>query len=271
MKLLKVLLFFGLIYVTAGQSLDRPLQSSILPTILERILERGRNILNRQIINIIEGQRENFSTGWPLLGIPPIDPLLIEDVELNLDTLETLNSFSLRLFDAELVGLQEFEIDEMDVSIIGLSAYFEISFRELSLIGQHETSGNLGTTPISGTGSASFIFNDLRVNGTIDMSNVDDGFLNIDKFFLGISVRRVTVRLQGFGIFLDATISTLLSAAFPTLITESQSAINDFINENIVSALNKVLNDFRIIDVINSLINSIFNQLVSCLNLFEQN
>lgn len=54
---------------------------SVWERILERLLERLREPLNRQIINAIESQRENFPVGWPLLGIPPIEPLFIAEFE----------------------------------------------------------------------------------------------------------------------------------------------------------------------------------------------
>lgn len=56
------------------------------------LIERGRQALNQQIINFFERERENFSTGWPSLGIPPIDPLYIEDIEAEIDSIGTLTS-----------------------------------------------------------------------------------------------------------------------------------------------------------------------------------
>lgn len=66
--------------------------SILLLLVLERILERSRNRINQQIINLIENQRENFPLGWPRLGIPPIDPLYIEEFETSIEAISTLSS-----------------------------------------------------------------------------------------------------------------------------------------------------------------------------------
>lgn len=54
---------------------------SVWDRILQRLLDRLREPLNRQIINAIESQRVNFPVGWPMLGIPPIEPLFIAEFE----------------------------------------------------------------------------------------------------------------------------------------------------------------------------------------------
>lgn len=56
------------------------------------LIDRGRNVINQQIINLFDSQRENFATGWPELGIPPLDPFYIEEYDANLDTIGTLSS-----------------------------------------------------------------------------------------------------------------------------------------------------------------------------------
>lgn len=63
----------------------------MIERILDRLLAERRNQLNERVITLIEGQRENFATGWPQFGIPPLDPIFIEDAELELDDFGTFN------------------------------------------------------------------------------------------------------------------------------------------------------------------------------------
>lgn len=42
------------------------------------VLDRAREALNKAVAMLIESQRENFATGWPELGIEPIDPFFLE-------------------------------------------------------------------------------------------------------------------------------------------------------------------------------------------------
>lgn len=100
---LKFLLFVGLIFTTSAQPRLPNCKISKLKIfwkfhnnfnflVIENILERGREVVNQHFIRLIEGQRENFAVGWPILGIPPLDPFYIERVETTIDTISTLTS-----------------------------------------------------------------------------------------------------------------------------------------------------------------------------------
>jgi hypothetical protein len=41
-----------------------------------------RNALNRAVKFVIEGQRDNFATGWPEVGIGPIEPFYLENYRI---------------------------------------------------------------------------------------------------------------------------------------------------------------------------------------------
>lgn len=49
---------------------------------IPNVLGRFRTVLNRVVTAIIESQRDNFATGWPELGIGPIDPYYLESYEI---------------------------------------------------------------------------------------------------------------------------------------------------------------------------------------------
>lgn len=57
---------------------------------MRALIEQSRHQINKWIVSLIEGQRDNFSVGWPGLGIPPLDPLYIEDFAIDLDKLGAL-------------------------------------------------------------------------------------------------------------------------------------------------------------------------------------
>jgi hypothetical protein len=68
----------------------------VTSSVWERILERLREPINRLVIDAIESQRVNFPVGWPLLGIPPLDPLEFSEFEYSIDQIGTLSRFDLR-------------------------------------------------------------------------------------------------------------------------------------------------------------------------------
>lgn len=115
------------------------------------------------MVDQIEGQRENFPTGWPSIGLPPIDPFYIEEFNATIDTIGTLSSYESRCYlignskkiidihfsfdfslrDAYLVGLQQFEIENFNLRILGLALQFDVSFNQLIVYGQHVTRASL--------------------------------------------------------------------------------------------------------------------------------
>lgn len=56
-------------------------------------MNQFRSVLNKAASFVIESQRENFATGWPELGLPPVDPFYVEDYQLKSDELEGFSRF----------------------------------------------------------------------------------------------------------------------------------------------------------------------------------
>lgn len=48
--------------------------------------------INDQFLDFLESQRENFPCGWPESGIPPLDPLFIEEYSMKIDSVTGLNA-----------------------------------------------------------------------------------------------------------------------------------------------------------------------------------
>lgn len=55
-----------------------------------RIIEESRRVINDHLINLIESQREIIANGFPLLGIPPLDPYHIQGLETHIDGIGVL-------------------------------------------------------------------------------------------------------------------------------------------------------------------------------------
>lgn len=171
-----------------------------------------------------------------------------------------------RLSNAYVRGLQQFEIEKFDLRVLGLSLNFDFFFKQIVIEGQHSTRANLGIIGVSGAGPIVLAFNDFRVNGTVDLNTINKGYLNINEFILNLTVRSVNANLRGFGTILDPTISAIISATLPSVINETNARINDGISNGIVPALNELLNQYRLDELIIALITSIINRGGSNLN-----
>lgn len=59
----------------------------IIRYLLDQLIQIGTQAVNRQIIKFLESQRPNFSTGWPAIGIPALDPYAIQDISTSIEAL----------------------------------------------------------------------------------------------------------------------------------------------------------------------------------------
>lgn len=89
MKAVPVLLLLGLVYcasaaITPHTKLD-------WNEILKKLRKLGRDAINKQILRFLDGQRQHFPTGWPALGIPPLDPLDLPEVSFDLPKVGAMN------------------------------------------------------------------------------------------------------------------------------------------------------------------------------------
>lgn len=167
------------------------------------------------------------------------------------------------LSEAYLTGLQDFEIENVDVRIIGLSVRFEFLFKQLVLEGQHSTQGRLGTLSISGNGPITIAFNDFRVIGEVQINTISGGYLNLETLAINTTVESVSATLRGFGTFIDPAINLLLSTTLPTLINDGGDFTNELIEGYLIPVANEFLNQYRLIDVILAVIPSVINPSVT--------
>jgi hypothetical protein len=93
-------------------------------------------------------------------------------------------------------------------------------------------------------------FNNVRINGTVDIDTINGRYLNLKEMVFNTRVDSVEAALQGFGTFLDGTISALISNSLAPLINESSEKINLVIMESFLPLANKYLNQYRLIDLI---------------------
>lgn len=163
-----------------------------------------------------------------------------------------------RLQNANVVGLQQFEIENFDLRIFGLSLAFEIRLPQLTIDGTHSTNTTFGTTPLSGTGPMSMTLNGVTVSGAVQMRILQGGYLNIRNMEIGIQMESAVVSMRGFNVILDPVISVAMSLALPAMINESNDQINELITENILPDLNERLKESNILDMIISIILSLF-------------
>lgn len=161
-----------------------------------------------------------------------------------------------------MFGLQQFEIVSLDIRLIRMTCAFHVSFPQLRIVGQHETSGFLGTTRISGAGTMTLAMNNVSINGTIQLAT-EGRFLKIDSLPLSVRVGSANANLRGFGTFVDPLVNIAMSAALPLWINTNDERINEIISETLIPSLNEQLQESSIFQII---VTIIINLLVNIEN-----
>lgn len=179
-------------------------------------------------------------------------------VDFHVFILVVLFSFDFKLSNAHLVGLQRFEIRHFYLNILKTSVDFTIFFDRLVIDGHHDTTTKIGDFPIRGQGEIQIILHRVEVTGSIALSTISGGYLNIDKFELHESVGSVEAHLKGFGIF-DKTVSDAVTSALDGLINTGLTTLNTLIEDVLVPTLNGILNSLNLVDILLALIGAITN------------
>jgi hypothetical protein len=157
-----------------------------------------------------------------------------------------------------LTGLKTFEIKHFDLEILNLTATFDLSFKSLHINGKHVTKAAFSFIPISGDGVAKIIFNDVRLNGTLQINTINDGYLNLKTLKVNITSETVDSEFDGFG-WLDGTINEIVSEYLPVWIQNEQTQvlINNEVRNKLLPRVNEPLNKQKLIDVIKKIIEGI--------------
>lgn len=228
-------------------------------SVIMSVLDRMRNGLNRAVAAVIESQRDNFATGWPELGVGPIDPFYLE--EYRLDQLEGFASIDMNLTDTYIKGLQKFRIVSVNIRPALLSAVFVIAFDKIDFEGYHNTSAAiLGTGIGSGQGPYTMSLNNLVLTVTVQFDWINFEFIKLHRLNVNYVIGLSDVNFQGFNFGFGAIFNVLARVAIPGYITAKQVELNQRIQDEIIPLVNDyILDDVSFVNIFEFLIRFLKN------------
>ncbi|KAF8768016.1 hypothetical protein HNY73_020880 [Argiope bruennichi] len=125
------------------------------------------------IKEILENFREQMPEGIKEIGIPPVDPLVIPDV--NEDINDNIAKMVLRMRNLTVTGISKFHIEELKADLEKGFANFSISLPELTAKGECFMNGKiLGIFPINSDGPFFIHVTEVNMKGHGDL-NVTTG------------------------------------------------------------------------------------------------
>ncbi|XP_047540899.1 uncharacterized protein LOC125073858 [Vanessa atalanta] len=197
MKLLLVIALCG--FVTAAPNVQK--HEVIVVDNLPNEIENQNwmvDILINQLINII---RSFINNGIGIIGIPPLDPLTLDNFHLDIPA--GLINLDLQLENILVAGLGSFVVHKSKLDLKDLSFDVDVSVPRLEIkAGLYNLTGDLLTAiPIYGEGKAEFIVEDFRIKATFFLKQSDD-----EKSVIIDRIEGATFEIPSFKSNLDGAI-----------------------------------------------------------------
>ncbi|KAG7169892.1 uncharacterized protein LOC121865186 isoform X2 [Homarus americanus] len=120
------------------------------------------NIIRDAIIDILEDIREGMVTGFPELGIPPLDPLVIDSIPYNVSW--DNNTVYGNMSGSELVDLATFQTAKVLVNVFGLSVDIGLLLDALELHGAYVMDGRALDLHVFGDGAYHIKLNEITLS-----------------------------------------------------------------------------------------------------------
>ncbi|XP_034472488.1 uncharacterized protein LOC117780172 [Drosophila innubila] len=211
--------------------------------------------ISSTIVDVIEGMKEQMPCGFPGVGIPPIAPLRINHKEINIDTSALKMKGSIDHF--RLNGLNDFDIDEMKVNPITSKVTYKFNFRDVNVDTTYDMEMLLKkfgfTINLIGAGHAKFAIKDMVIWGTLKYSlGVLTGKLKLKSLEVRTHLGEVDSEIEGLlgDGSVNEKMNEYLAEVVETVINENEDLIAETIENVALPAVNNILDDVNITDVI---------------------
>ncbi|XP_022224993.1 uncharacterized protein LOC111075812 [Drosophila obscura] len=211
--------------------------------------------ISSTIEDMIYGIQEQMPCGFAGLGIPPLAPLRIDHKNIDIDTSGFKAKGSIDHF--RLNGMNDFEIDEMKVNALTSKVTYKFSFRNVNVDTSYDLTVLLKkfgfTINLIGAGHAKFAIKDMVIWGTLKYSlGVISGKLKLKSLEVRTHLGEVDSEIEGImghGM-INEKMNLYLAEAVETAVNENEDLIADTIESIALPAVNNVLDDISVADVI---------------------
>ncbi|KAG7170308.1 putative hemolymph juvenile hormone binding protein JHBP-like 5, partial [Homarus americanus] len=196
--------------------------------------DSASNAIDDQIIKALESFREHMSSGWPELGIPVLDPLLLPEVDLNI----TAGNIDLKmnLSDVVINNLSNFTIDRVHSNLLFLKVDIDLGLAQLDVDGLYDILGTIGVFPVFGEGP--FLLDAFDLTFSVEVGLGRDEY---DE--LGVTILTMYVdfeNIMGGGDMADF-VNGVLSSLAPDILQSLEEEYLPFLEEALKHEINTIL------------------------------
>uniref|UniRef100_A0A340TBD0 Hemolymph juvenile hormone binding protein n=1 Tax=Anopheles minimus TaxID=112268 RepID=A0A340TBD0_9DIPT len=208
------------------------------------------NSLNELAIQFLESFRQSMVCGNPDLGIPVLAPFQLEHTEIEIK--QKGLEFKGELNKVVVDGLNEFEIKNIDIKVLKLQLDFELYFGAIRTKGKYKAKGKLiSLFPFNRFGSFRFDAKGLTVKGSAKVGISGDK-LQIRDLIITPTIK--SVRSDVRSVFLNPitnfVFNRVVEGIVPGMINNNQQEITQLIEQKLKPAINEMLGDVSLQDLI---------------------
>ncbi|XP_055377774.1 uncharacterized protein LOC129609695 [Condylostylus longicornis] len=220
--------------------------------------------INDQIKKMIELLKDHMPCGIPELGVPVLAPMEKDFAEFQYQ--QKLAEIIVNMFDLNVDGLNNFEVNSVSLSVLTLKLKFDFTFKEIQAKSQYVANAILlKILRIKGNGDADITLKDLRIVGEAQIgSNSTTKDLYLRDFKATIVLGQFKSDITGllWGKLTGKLANAAIEKAVPLLLKHRHDDVVDIVRGVVTEIVNAKLKGLTIKDLLD-LINN-FPELEEC-------
>ncbi|XP_067217342.1 uncharacterized protein [Linepithema humile] len=210
--------------------------------------------LEFKLRRFLEKFRTRMYNGIPELGIPPLEPFTLDEIDIDTDNPE-IGKVHLVIENLEVRKLSTFLIDRAKLSLIGPTISINISIPEIYAKGYYNISGILGETYLlRSAGPFEVNVRDFRAYVNTVLGYARGMYLK--KFDLDFSLRAIKIHLKDF--MSNEEIGQIMSKVFEELTPEAIDIIKPdilpVIQDYVAGHVNETIHHLTMRDLFRTLV-----------------
>ncbi|KZC06942.1 hypothetical protein WN55_08179 [Dufourea novaeangliae] len=204
------------------------------------------------LVGFLEKMKESLKKGDSKIGIPILDPLKVDHVDLNLN--HKLVQLEGTLDNIKAHGLSNYKVNRGDFKLGGFVVNASLTWNDIDLLTKYKiTHGKLiDAVSFFGEGIISAVVQGLTVEVNTKLSINDDMTLYVRTMDVSIHLKKFDLVITG--LFDDAEMSKLISQIaselLPDLIDDYQQQLSKVGNKLVTNLLDGILSKLTLEDLL---------------------